>query len=155
MAKLDEIAELLTEEIKSFGSWVEQLKELLKNIDDLRFEPETSSMEQLLNDHHSKLKVITEAQNSALNQIIANIKKSRWTPKWEVVIIYVVMLSNIIAFSYFGYHFIKFERQKEAAYLRGREESMIKARAYFNDHPIILKDYQKWLRKQDSTINQK
>ena len=47
MAKLDEIAELLTEEIKSFGSWVTELKVLLKNINEIGIEPDTSEMERL------------------------------------------------------------------------------------------------------------
>jgi hypothetical protein len=111
-------------------------------------------MEQLLSDHGSKLHDISEKQNSVLTRIIKNIEKSRWTPKWEVYVIYIIMFSNIIAFGYLGYHFIKFEKHKEAAYHKGKEEGLIMARQYFEDHPIIFKDYQKWLKKQDSTINQ-
>lgn len=155
MAKLDEIAELLAEEIRSFGSWVTELKVLLKNINDFGFEPDTSEMEQLLNDHQSNLKSLSEKQHEALDKVLKNIDKSRLIPKWELVFIYTVMILNAMVFGYFGYHYIQYERQKETAYRKGREEGLIRARQYFEDHPIIFKDYQKWAKKRDSVTNQK
>ncbi|MEM1260734.1 MAG: DUF6730 family protein [Bacteroidota bacterium] len=155
MAKLDEIAELLTEEIRSFGNWVTDLKVLLKNINEFGFEPDTSEMERLLNDHQSNLKTISEKQEKALDKVLKNIDKSRLIPKWELAFIYTVMILNAIAFGYFGYHFIQYEKQKEAAYLEGKNEGLFKATQYFEDHPIIFKDYQKWAKKRDSITNQK
>ena len=155
MAKLDEIAELLTEEIRSFGSWVTELKVLLKNINEFGFEPDTSEMERLLNVHQSNLKTISEKQHQALDKLLKNIDKSRLIPKWELALIYTVMILNATVFGYFGYHYIQYEKQKEAAYLEGKNEGLVKAKQYFEDHPIIFKDYQKWLKKQDSILRKK
>ncbi|AKA33907.1 DUF6730 family protein [Flagellimonas lutaonensis] len=155
MAKLDEIAELLTEEIRSFGSWVTELKVLLKNIDEFGFEPDTSEMERLLNVHQSNLKSISEKQHQALDKALKNIDKSRLIPKWEVALIYTVMILNATVFGYFGYHYIQYEKQKETAYLEGKNEGLFKATQYFEDHPVIFKDYQEWVQKHDSITNQK
>ncbi|MEM9079028.1 MAG: DUF6730 family protein, partial [Bacteroidota bacterium] len=112
MAKLDEIAELLTEEIKSFGSWVTELKVLLKNINEFGFEPDTSEMERLLNNHQSNLRTISEKQEKAMDKVLKNIDKSRLVPRWELVFVYTVMILNALVFGYFGYHYIQYERQK-------------------------------------------
>ncbi|MEM9078983.1 MAG: DUF6730 family protein, partial [Bacteroidota bacterium] len=112
MAKLDEIAELLTEEIRSFGNWVTDLKVLLKNINEFGFEPDTSEMERLLNNHQSNLNTISEKQEKALDKVLKNIDKSRLVPRWELVFVYTVMILNALVFGYFGYHYIQYERQK-------------------------------------------
>ena len=112
-------------------------------------------MERLLNDHQSNLKTISEKQEKALDKVLKKNDKSRLIPRWELVFVYTVMILNAMAFGYFGYHYIQYEKQKEAVYLKGRNEGLFKATQYFEDHPIIFKDYQKWAKKRDSITNQK
>ncbi len=53
---------------------------------------------------------------------------------------------NTIAFSYLGYYYIKYEQKIEATVMKVKQESLGKARGYFDDHPVIYKDFEKWAK---------
>ncbi|RKN77844.1 hypothetical protein [Ulvibacterium marinum] len=45
--------------------------------------------------------------------------------------------------------------EKKAVIMKIEKESLGREKDYFDDHPIIYKDYQKWARKRDSVPDQK
>tara|TARA_R110000764_G_scaffold240105_1_gene343078 strand:+ start:132540 stop:132887 length:348 start_codon:yes stop_codon:yes gene_type:complete len=114
-----------------------------------------SNIEFHLKDYLRSQQRISDAYEGQIKGVLTTIKKSRWTPKWEGVMLYVVISLNTLVFSYLGYHFIQFENKKEAAFLKGREKGINELGEYFKDHPVIYKDFQKWVKKRDSAPNQK
>ncbi|MEQ9583512.1 MAG: hypothetical protein RIM68_15365, partial [Arenibacter sp.] len=70
-----------------------------------------------------------------------------------MLILYLFIIMNTSAFGYMGYYFINYERKKKAEVLKVKKESLGRARGYFEDHPIIYKDFEKWVQKQDSVLN--
>lgn len=155
MAKMDEIMEVLTQEISGFNASIRKLEELSKKFNELEIEADTSQLEYRLDDFIEAQKRTTESYENRIESVLKKIEKSRWTPKWEAVMLYAVLCLNTAAFGYLGYYFIHYENQKQKAVLKGREKGMGRARAYFEDHPIIEKDFQKWSAKQDSVPNPK
>ncbi|MEM6815629.1 MAG: hypothetical protein AAF600_14795 [Bacteroidota bacterium] len=61
----------------------------------------------------------------------------------------------VFTLAYFGYHFIRFKENKEEALEQGREEVIFELRGYFDNHPIIYRDFQKWVENKDSVTNRK
>ena len=114
-----------------------------------------SNIEFHLKDYLRSQQRISDAYEGQIKGVLTTIKKSRWTPKCEGVMLYVVISLNTLVFSYLGYHFIQFENKKEAAFLKGREKGINELGEYFKDHPVIYKDFQKWVKKRDSAPNQK
>lgn len=155
MAKMDEIMEVLTQEIAGFNNSIGKLEELSKKFDNLKIQTDTSSLEFHLKDFLKSQKRTVESYENRMEEVLKKIEKSRWTPKWEIVMLYIVMCLNTIAFGYLGYYFIKYEQKMEATVLKSKKEGLGKTRGYFNDHPIIYKDFEKWAKKQDSVPNQK
>ena len=153
MAKLDEIMEVLTQEISGFNNSIGKLEELSTKFDDLKITADTSHLEFQLKDFLRLQKINLEFYNKRMDEVLKNIEKSRWTPKWEMLILYLFIIMNTSALGYMGYYFINYERKKKAEVLKVKKESLGRARGYFEDHPIIYKDFEKWVQKQDSVLN--
>lgn len=150
MKKIDEIMELLTEEISGFNGSISKLEELSKNLNNLKIQADASNIEFYIDDFMKSQKRTLDFYAKQLDGIHEKIKKASIRPKWEAKIIYLLIGIMTIAFSYLGYHFIKFENRNEAAFLNGKKEAVYEIRGYFNDHPIIYENFEKWAKKQDS-----
>ena len=155
MKKIDDIMELLTDEIEGFNTSISKLEELSKNFDNLKIEADASTIEYFVDDFMKSQKRTLDWYAKQLDEIHEKIRVARVRPKWEAKVIYMLFGIMTIAFSYLGYHFIQFEIRKEAVFLNGKKEAVYEIRGYFNDHPIIYKDFQKWSKKQDNVPNQK
>ncbi len=155
MAKIDEIMEVLTQEISGFNKSIGKLEELSEKFNNLKIQTDTSNLELQIKDYLSLQRNAISTYEKRMDEVMKKIEKSRWTPKWEVVMLYIVMCINTIAFGYLGYYFVKYEQKKEAAVLKSKKEGLGKARGYFDDHPIIYKDFEKWAKRQDSVPNRK
>lgn len=116
---------------------------LYDKFNNLKIQTDTSSLELQFKDFLGSQKATVHSYENRMDDILKKIEKSSWTPKWEVSMIYVVMCLNTISFSYFGYYFINYEQKKTAAVLKSKKEGFGKARGYFDDHPIIYKDYER------------
>lgn len=155
MKKIDEIMEVLTEEITGFNASITKLEDLSKNLNNLKIQADASNIEFYINDFLKSQKRTLDFYAKQLDEIHRKIKKGSVRPKWEAKVIYLLIGISTIAFSYLGYHFIKFEDEKEAAFLNGKKEAVFEIRGYFNDHPIIYENFQEWVKKKDSVPNQK
>jgi len=153
MAKLDEIMEVLTQEISGFNNSIGKLEELSEKFNDLKIQADTSHMEFQLREFLKSQRSSVDSYENRMEEVLKKIEKSRWTPKWEGLILYIVMFANTIAFSYLGYYFIKYEQKMEKVVLKSKQEGLGRARGYFDNHPIIFKDFEKWAKKQDSVPN--
>ena len=155
MAKMDEIMEVLTQEINGFNKSIGKLEELSEKFNDLKIQTDTSSLEFLLKGFLRTQKESIASYEKRIGEVLKRIEKSRWTPKWEVALLYIFLSINTIAFGYLGYYFINYDLKIQDAVKEARVEGFGKAREYFNDHPIIYKDFEKWTQKRDSIPNQR
>ena len=145
--------EVLTQEISGFNKSIGKLEELSKEFNNLKVQTDISHLEFHLEDFIKSQKSTIASYENRMQEVLKKVEKSRWTPKWEVTMIYVVMCLNTIAFSYLGYYYIKYEQKMEATVLKVKQESLGRAKGYFDDHPIIYENFEKWAKKQDSIPN--
>lgn len=150
MAKADEIMEVLTQEISGFNKSVEKLEMVAQRLEGSRNNTDNSGLEFLIQNFLRNQKKITVDLEERMADMKTKIDKSRLMPKWEVIMLYVVVALNSIVFGYLGYYYINFEERERIAYQKGREEAFDKTRAYFEEHPIIKKDFKRWIVKRDS-----
>ncbi len=107
MAKLEEIAELLTEEIDGFNKSIKKLEELTLKINSIKFESDISEIRYQIekqkkeSEHHSK------HQNQKMEEISKKVTKARVFPNWLVVLFFVLMiiLLGIIIISFSSHSF--------------------------------------------------
>lgn len=150
---MDEIMEVLTQEIAGFNSSIGKLEELSERFNKQKIQTDTTKLEGLLEDFFNSQKGTVTSYENRLGDVLEQIEKSRWAPKWELVLLYLVLSINMLAFSYLGYYFINYELKMKDAVTEARVEGFGRARGYFNDHPIIYKDFERWAERQDSVPN--
>jgi hypothetical protein len=153
MAKMDEIMEVLTQEIAGFNGSIAKLEELSDRFNKQKIQTDTSNLEGLLEDFFDTQKGAVTSYENRMEDVLKNIEKSRWTPKWEVALLYIYLIINTTAFGYLGYYFINYDLKTQDAVREARVEGFGRARAYFQDHPIIYKDFERWAERKDSVPN--
>tara|TARA_R110000744_G_scaffold143867_2_gene255848 strand:+ start:100 stop:567 length:468 start_codon:yes stop_codon:yes gene_type:complete len=153
MAKLDEIMEVLTQEISGFNKSIGKLEELSERFNHLKIETDTSKLESRINDLLKSQRSSVHSFEHRMEEVLKKIEKSRWTPKWEVALLYIYLIINTSAFGYFGYYFINYDLKMQDAVSTARQEGLGRARGYFEDHEVIYKDFERWAKKQDSVPN--
>ncbi len=155
MAKMDEIMEVLTSEIAGFNKSISKLEQLSEKFNNQKIKTDTSSLEFLIKNFLRSQNDTADSYENRMEEVLKKIEKSRWTPKWEVALLYIFISINTIAFGYFGYYFINYDLKMQDAISQARQDGLGRARTYFNDHEVIYKDFKRWDKKQDSISNQK
>jgi len=155
MKKMETIMELLTEEIDSFNKSVNKLEGLSENFKDLKIKADTSSIEHYLKGFLKEQMKTNEIYNEKTTELNQRIRSARLTPNWLATLFCIVVSIQILSLCYFAHHFVHFEDRKTTAFEQGRKESSTRVRGYFEDHPVIYEDFQKWNRRKDSVPNKK
>ncbi len=155
MKNMDEMMELLTEEIKGVHALIAKLEKRLEDLKDLDNKADTSIIEYYVREHLRQADRTMEDHNTTFRRIHAEINKGKLIPRWLFALFCAAFIVTVVSLSYFGHHFIQFENRTKQAYTKGKEAGVYQLKNYFDDHPIIYKDFQKWAKKQDSIANQK
>lgn len=155
MKKMDEIMELLTEEIDGFNRSIEKLEDLYKKKDNIMIKVDSSKIEYYVNDFIKQQQEVEARYERRVGEINKKIRSATLFPKWLIALFLLLLSAMVLTLGYFGHHFIQFEENKKKAFIQGRREAISELRGYFQDHPIIYKDFQGWSRKQDSLPSKK
>nr|WP_297916449.1 DUF6730 family protein [uncultured Allomuricauda sp.] len=155
MKKMDEMMELLTEEIEGFNRSIGKLEEFTKKWDNLNIRADSSNIEYHIKDFLRHQERGMEHQTKRTMETERMIKSATLVPKWLLALCCVATCATIISLSYFGYYYLRFEQSKQEAFNLGRAGAMNELWGYFEDHPVIYKDFQKWVKKKDSVSNKR
>ena len=111
MAKLEEIAELLTEEIEGFNDSIKKLEELTSKINNVKFESDISDIKYILEEQKREFKYHSNYQNQKIEEISKKMSKARIFPNWLVVMFFVLMiiLLGVLIIS-FSLHSLKWDK---------------------------------------------
>ena len=155
MKKMNEIMELLTEEIDGFNRSITKLEELAKKWDNLKIKADTSNIEYYVKDFLRQQERAMKTYKKGSIETSRTIKSFTLVPRWLIALFCISISTLVLAVGFFGYHFIRFEENKIEAFRQGREEAIFELRGYFDDHPIIYKDFQRWSQKKDTVADTK
>ena len=155
MKKMDEMMELLTDEIEDFNRSIGKLEAFTKKWDNLKIKADSSNIEYHIKDFLRHQKRAMETQRKGAMETNRIIKSATLVPKWLLALCCVVICATTITLSYFGYYYLRFEENKQEAFHEGRAGAMNELRGYFEAHPVIYKDFQKWVKKKDSVSNKR
>lgn len=145
MAKLDEIAELLTEEIKGFENSVDRMERLKKFLMEYKVQADTTDIDFILKRYNDHQKKAVEEQHKVMAQAVRSIRDSMVCPKWAVKLF--VALS-IVIFLVLGFSIYKVSRIPEierAAYKKGEDRALIHFRTFFEANPEADGIYREWM----------
>lgn len=102
MAKLEEIAELLTEEIEGFDQSIKKLEVISNKINNAKFNSDISNILFLIEEQKRDLKHQLNYQNKKLDKISKKVTSAKIFPNWLVVLFFVFLIIFVmIAFLIF------------------------------------------------------
>ncbi|HUH46368.1 MAG TPA: DUF6730 family protein [Arenibacter sp.] len=144
MAKLDEIAELLTEEIKGFENSVDRMEKLKKFLMEYKVQADTTNIDFILKRYNDHQKKTVEEQHRLMANAVRSIKDSMVFPKWAVKLFGALL---IVVFLVLGFSIHKVSRIPElerAAHKKGENRALIHFRAFFKANPEADEVYREW-----------
>jgi len=147
MAKLDEIAELLTEEINGFEKSVGRLEKVHENLKNLPLRPDTTEINVLLKEYGNNQKRIVEEQQRLIQRILHKVEKSILLPSWAIKLFWGLLVCVLLVLGYSVYQISRISKKEEVAYIKGQDSAMGHYGAFLDESPQAKELYQIWLEE--------
>ena len=148
MAKLDEIAELITEEIKVFENSVSRLEEMQAFLMNYKIKPETRDIDFILRQYNDDQQKAVQYQHKLMGNVVHYIKKSMTIPTWAVKLFVGLLVCIILVLGFSVYKVSRISDIKQEAYGQGEEKAVGHFRAFFEASPEASELYQEWREPQ-------
>ena len=144
MANLDEIAELITEEIKEFENSVSRLEEMQAFLMNYKIKPDTTDIDFILKQYNNDQQRTIEDQHKLMANVVYYIKKSMTFPKWSIKLFVGLLVSIILVLGFSVYKVSRISDIKLEAYGQGEEKALGHFRSFFEASPEASALYQEW-----------
>ena len=148
MAKLDEIAELLTEEINGFEKSIGRLEKVHDNLRNLPLRPDTTEISALLKEYSNDQKKTIEEQQRLMQRILGKVEKSILLPSWVLKLSWGLLVCVVLVLGFSIYQVSRISKKEEAAYIKGRDSAMGHYGTFLDESPQGKELYQKWLEEK-------
>ena len=147
--------ELLTDELDGFNRALNKLQRLTKNVEDIRILPDTSEIEQLLENHLLQEKERTAKLQESVRSLKERLAKASVISRFRLWLHYSIWAISLFIIGYLAFKVSKMEEIREESFSEGRQEVITSLRAYFDQYPEHYQAYQKWIKENNSVPNQK
>lgn len=148
MAKLDEIAELLTEEINGFEKSIGRLEKAHENLKGLPLRPDTSELNVLLKEYGNNQKNNIEEQQRLMERILHKVERSILLPSWAIKLSWGLLICVVLVLGFSIHQVSRISKKEEAAYTKGRDNAMGHYGTFLDESPEAKELYQKWLEEK-------
>ncbi len=145
MAKLDEIAELLTEEINGFEKSIGRLEKAHENLKSLPLRPDTSELNALLKEYGNNQKNNIGEQQKLMQRILHKVERSILLPSWAIKLSWGLLICVLLVIGFSIHQVSRISKKEEAAYIKGRDSAMGHYGTFLDESPEAKELYQKWL----------
>ena len=149
MAKLDEIAELLTEELKNFEYSVNRMEKLKEFLMGYKVSADTADIDYLLKGYNDSQKKAVEEQNKLLANVIYHVKKSIAFPKWAVKLFWGFLVIVLLVLGYAIFQISNIPKKEQAAFARGESNAIRHFERFMEETPEAGALYEEWRNPKD------
>ncbi len=149
MAKLDELAELLTEEINGFQNSVARMEHLQKFLMEYKEQADTSGIDFILKRYNDHQKKAIEDQHRLMENVLQHIKKSMTFPKWSIQLFWGLLIIIFLVLGFSVYKVSQIAEIKQEAFGQGEEKALGHFRAFFEANPEAGKLYKEWIKPKN------
>ncbi|MEM1340022.1 MAG: DUF6730 family protein [Bacteroidota bacterium] len=144
MAKLDEIVELLTEELKSFEHSVDRMEKLKEFLMGYKVSADTADIDYLLKGYNDSQKKAVEEQNKLLANVIYHVKKSIVFPKWAIKLFWGFMITVLLVLGYAMLQVSSIPKKEQAAFSQGESYAVRHFERFMEEIPEASSLYEEW-----------
>ena len=145
MAKLDEIAELLTEELKNFEHSVIRMEKLKEFLIGYKVSADTADIDYLLKGYNDSQKKAVEEQNKLLANVIYHVKKSIAFPKWAIKLFWGFLVIVLLVLGYAIFQISSIPKKEQAAFSQGESNAVRHFERFMQETPEAGALYEEWL----------
>ena len=145
MAKLDEIAELLTEEINGFEKSIGRLEKVHESLKNLQLRPDTTEISALLKEYGNNQKTNIEEQQRLMGRILHKVERSIILPSWALKLIWGLLVTVLLVLGFSIYQVSRISRKEETAFIKGQNSTMELFGTFLDESPEAKELYQEWL----------
>ncbi|MBG47677.1 MAG: hypothetical protein CML05_05235 [Pseudozobellia sp.] len=157
MAKLDEIAELLTEEIHGFEKSIAQLERLHGKMKDLPLRPDTTELDRLLRSYGNEHRETFRENRNTMGSLLERVERSVLLPVWALRMFGGLALCVLLVVGFSIHQLSQVADLERAAFKDGRESTVEHFEGFFRERPLVRKQYREWAeekaQKQDSALS--
>ena len=144
MAKLDEIAELLTEEINGFEKSIGRLEKVHEYFKNHPLRPDTSELNALLKDYGNNQNNTIKEQQRLMERILHKVERSVLLPSWAIKLTW-LLVTVLLVLGFSIYQVSRISKKEEAAFIKGQDDAIEHYGTFFKESPEAKELYQKWL----------
>ncbi|WP_424989014.1 DUF6730 family protein [Flagellimonas sp.] len=148
MAKLDEIAELLTEEINGFEKSIGRLEKVHEDFKNLPLRPDTSQLNALLKEYGNNQNNNIQEQQRLMERILHKVERSVLLPSWVIKLTWVLSVTVLLVLGFSIYQVSRISKKEQSAYLKGQDDAIEHYGTFFEESPEAKELYQKWLEER-------
>ena len=145
MAKLDEIAELLTEEINGFEKSIGRLEKVHEYFKNHPLRPDTSELNALLKDYGNNQNNNIKEQQRLMERILHKVERSVLLPSWAIKLTW-LLVTVLLVLGFSIYQVSRISKKEEAAFIKGQDDAIEHYGTFFEESPEAKEMYQKWLQ---------
>ena len=145
MAKLDEIAELLTEEINGFEKSIGRLEKVHEDFKNHPLRPDTSGLNALLKEYDNNQNNNIKEQQRLMERILHKVERSVLLPSWAIKLTWGLLVTVLLVFGFSIYQVSRIAKKEETAYIKGQDDAIEHYGTFFKESPEAKELYQKWL----------
>ena len=145
MAKLDEIAELLTEEINGFEKSIGRLEKVHEYFKNHPLRPDTSELNALLKEYGNNQNNNIKEQQRLMERILHKVERSVLLPSWAIKLTWGLLVTVLLVLGFSIYQVSRISKKEEAAFIKGQDDAIEHYGTFFKESPEAKELYQKWL----------
>lgn len=148
MAKIEELASLIIDEIETFQKGISQLQKETKRIEGLKLTLSTKKVEDSFSNFLKKLDQRNRVYSVELDKIQHRLDNSILFPSKYFMPIVLCLIVIIISMFFSVYQFQSSNNIGDKEYNRGANKVKSHIEEFFNDNPDAFKQYETWKIKQ-------
>ena len=144
MAKIDDLAELLVEEISDFKVQLQRMEELSAQLKLIKIQPDITLLKSAISAPLEEHELILKNQNKELSKITKKLTKSNHYPNWLLILSGSILLSCFLFIGISIFQLKQVEESNQAYYKKGQKEVIDHFNKFIQSNPEAKEMYQKW-----------
>ena len=144
MAKIDDLAELLVEELSDFKTQLHKMEQLSKELKTIPLSPDLREMKSVLSISLKQQEELSVEQHKKISELITKLSMSNHYPNWIIILFATLLLCCFLLTSFAIYNLNSISETNLEYYEKGQDEVISHFNSFLKDNQETNEAYQKW-----------
>ena len=149
MAKIDELAELLVDELNDFKAALDKLQEVNRDLQSKPLKPDTSDMDKSMRDFISLQGQMFKEHQKSTFDLSRKLGRSNSYPNWFIALFLIFLMAFFTITGVCIYRLDRISDTNTMYFKKGQESVMEHFNTFLIERPEIDKAFQEWQTNQN------